>query len=169
MIVVAPPEALVSLFEPWSDFYSHSKLAETVVQFLHIGGLVLAGGVAIAADRGTLRALRVAAAERHGHLRELAAVHRWVLTGLTIVVLSGLALLAADLETFFGSWIFWVKMALVVALLVNGFVMTRTERTLQDNATEGAPQWKTLHRVAVSSLTLWLLTAAFGVALTNYS
>ncbi|HVU11539.1 MAG TPA: DUF6644 family protein [Phototrophicaceae bacterium] len=159
----------MSLFEPWSDFYGHSKLAETIVQFLHIGGLVLAGGVAIAADRGTLRALRVAAAERHGHLRELAAVHRWVLTGLAIVVVSGLALLAADLETFFGSWIFWVKMALVVALLVNGFVMTRTERTLQDNAIEGAPQWKTLHRVAVSSLTLWLLTAAFGVALTNYS
>ena len=169
MIVVATPEALISLFEPWSDFYGHSKLAATVVQFLHIGGLVLAGGLAIAADRGTLRALRVAAAERHGHLRELAAVHRWVLTGLTIVVLSGIALFASDVDTFFGSWIYWIKMALVVALLVNGVVMTRAERTLQDHATEDAPQWKTLHRVAISSLTLWLLIAAFGVALTNYS
>ena len=79
---ISPPDALIELLKPWSEFYSHSKLAATIVQFLHIGGLLLAGGLAIAADRGTLRALRLAAAERHGHLRELAAVHRWVLTGL---------------------------------------------------------------------------------------
>jgi hypothetical protein len=166
---MTPPDALVELFKPWADFYGHSKFAVTVVQFLHIGGLLLAGGLAIAADRGTLRALRLAAAERHGHLRELAAVHRWVLTGLAIVLVSGFALFASDLETFFGSPLFWTKMALVAVLLVNGYVMTRAEHALRQDANETSPQWKTLHRVAVSSLTLWLVIALFGVAVANYS
>ena len=166
---MTPPESLVHLLKPWSDFYSHSKMTVTIVQFLHIGGLLLAGGLAIAADRGTLRALRLAAAERHGHLRELDAVHRWVLAGLATVVISGVALLAADIETFFGSWIFWTKMGLVVVLLINGLMMTRAEHGLRQDATDRSPHWKTLHRVAVSSLTLWLVIAAFGVALTNFS
>jgi hypothetical protein len=166
---MTPPDALVHLFKPWADFYSHSKLTVTIVQFLHIGGLLLAGGLAIAADRGTLRALRLAAADRHGHLRELAAVHRAVLTGLTIVVTSGVALFTADIETFFGSWLYWTKMSLVAVLLINGYVMTRAEHALRQDARDDAPQWKTLHRVAVSSLTLWLVIAAFGVALANFS
>ena len=75
-----PPESIVQLLKPWNDFYSHSKTTETIVLFFHVGGLLLAGGLAIAADRGTLRALRTAVAERTVHVRELSAVHRWVLT-----------------------------------------------------------------------------------------
>ena len=166
---MTPPEALVQLFKPWSDFYSHSKMAETIVQYLHIGGLLLGGGRAVAADRGTLRAVRLAAIERHTHLRELAGVHRWVLTGLAAVVVSGFALLTADLETFFGSWIYWTKMALVVALLVNGLMMTRAEAALGRDPSADSSHWNALHRVAVTSLTLWFIIAAFGVALTNFS
>ncbi|HEY6828963.1 MAG TPA: hypothetical protein VI259_19015, partial [Gemmatimonadaceae bacterium] len=94
------PESLVNLLKPWNEFYSHSKTAATVVIFLHVGGLLLAGGLAIAADRTTLRALRTPVGERTQFLRELGAVHRWVLTGLTIVVISGVLLLTADIETF---------------------------------------------------------------------
>jgi hypothetical protein len=167
--MIAPPEGLVNLLRPWNDYYSHSKTAETVVTFLHVGGMLLAGGLAIAADRGTIRALRMAAGDRPHHMRELGAVHRWVLTGLTVVVLSGLALFASDVETFWGSGIFWVKMAFVIALLVNGVVMTRTENALANDASESAPQWRTLHRVALASLVLWFIIAAFGVALVNFS
>ena len=161
------PEALVNLLQPWNDFYSHSKPAETIVQYLHIGGLVMAGGLAIASDRGTLRALRIAAADRSHYTRELAAVHRWVLTGLTIVVLSGLALLASDIESFFGSWIFWTKMGLVVLLLLNGLQMTRIEAALRSDATDVSPHWSQLRRTAITSLVLWFVIAAFGVSLVN--
>lgn len=164
-----PPESLVQLFKPWNDFYSHSKATETVVLFFHIGGLLLAGGLAIAADRGTLRALRTAIAERTVHVRELGAVHRWVLTGLTAVVLSGIALLTSDIETFFPSWLYWTKMAFVVLLLINGLMMTRVERDLARDASETSPYWRSLHRTAVTSLGLWFTITALGVALANFS
>jgi hypothetical protein len=163
------PESLVHLLKPWADFYSHSKTTTTIVQFVHIGGLLMGGGLAIAADRGTLRALRLAAHERSGHLRDLADVHRWVLSGLAAVVVSGLALLTADIDTFFSSWIFWFKMALVVVLLANGYRMTRTEAALRHGAAEDSAQWNKLHRVAVTSLGLWFVVAAFGVSLANFS
>jgi hypothetical protein len=163
------PESLVHFFKPWADFYSHSKTAVTVVQYVHIGGLLMGGGLAIAADRGTLRALRLASHERSGHLHDLAEVHRWVLGGLAGVVISGLALLTADIETFFGSWIFWVKMALVVVLLANGYRMTRIESALEHGAAEDTGHWNKLHSVAVTSLSLWFIVAALGVALANFS
>lgn len=163
------PESIVQFFQPWNDYYSHSKGAETVVQFLHIGGLLLAGGLAISADRGTLRAMREAIAERPGHLRDLATVHRWVITGLVVVVLSGLALVTADIETFFGSWLYWTKMGLVVLLLINGLMMTRAEASLKRDASEGSPAWQALHRSAATSLFLWFVITALGVAIVNLS
>ncbi|MGH7618677.1 MAG: DUF6644 family protein [Gemmatimonadaceae bacterium] len=163
------PEFLVHILKPWADFYSHSKTATTVVQYVHIGGLLMGGGLAIAADRGTLRALRIASHERSGHLRDLADVHRWVLSGLAAVVVSGIALLAADVETFFGSWVFWTKMTLVIILLANGYRMTRTEAALRHGAAEDSAQWNKLHSVAVTSLALWFVVAALGVALANFS
>jgi len=167
--LILVPKALVNALQPWSDFYSHSKTAAAVVTYLHVGGLLLAGGLAIAADRGSLRALRLAAGERSHYLRELASVHRWVLTGLTVVVASGIALLTADIETFFGSWIFWTKMVLVALLLANGVRMTRVEDALRRDASAESAHWQSLHRVAVTSLGLWFVIAAFGVALANYS
>lgn len=167
--MITPPAALVALLKPWADFYGDSKATETFVTALHVGGLLLAGGLAIASDRSTLRTLALPVSERASHLRELAAVHRWVLTGLSIIVLSGVALAAADLETFWGSKVYWTKMGLVVALLYNGFVMTRTEQVLERDPSDASPGWPTLRRVAFFSLVLWFAIAILGVALVNYS
>ena len=167
--MITPPQGLVSLLEPWADFYGHSKAAETIVTFLHVGGLLLAGGFAIAADRATLRSLAEPIETRTAHLREIAEVHRWVLVGLTVIVLSGIALAASDLETFWGSWVYWVKMVFVVVLLSNGYVMTRAEQHLARDASEGSRGWRTLRRVAVTSLVLWFVITALGVALLNYA
>jgi uncharacterized membrane protein len=166
---MSAPESLVQLFKPWADFYSHSKTAATVVTYAHVAGLLLAGGLAIAADRNTLRALRSDASYRAQALKELAAVHKWVLTGLTLIVISGVALLTADIDTFFGSWIYWTKMGLVVLLLINGFMMTRIERSIEKEASAESAQWASLHRVAVTSLALWFTIALFGIALVNFS
>jgi hypothetical protein len=165
--MIAPPEALVDLLKPWADFYGHSKVAATIVTFLHVGPLLIGGGFAVAADRSTLRALRAPAAQRAGHLTELAAVHRWVIGGLVVIVVSGLLLFAADIETFFGSWIYWLKMALVAALLANGLSMTRAETALRADASEQSAGWATLRRSAQLSLFLWVVVAFLGVALVN--
>jgi uncharacterized membrane protein len=165
--MIAPPTFLVDLFQPWNDYYSHSKAAETIVQFLHVGGLLFAGGLAIAADRGSLRAMQIEAGRRTGHLEELAAVHRWVITGLAVVLTSGLLLLTSDIEAFFGSWVYWVKMALVVLLLANGWGMTRVEQQLRADPSEASPAWGRLHRVAIVSLVLWFTITLAGITLVN--
>jgi len=78
-----------------------------------------------------------------------------------------LLLLASDIETFFGSWIYWTKMVLVVLLLANGFWMTRVERRLEADPSDESPAWKTLHRVAGISFTLWFTIVVIGVTLVN--
>jgi len=136
---------------------------------VHLGGISFGGGLAIAADRGTVRMMRASAGDRGHYLQELAATHRWVLSGLTLVVLSGLALLASDFETFWGSWLYWLKMALVVVLLWNGLGMTRAENALKSDASETSSAWNKLHRAAVTSLVLWFAITLLGVAVVNFS
>jgi hypothetical protein len=165
--MIAPPDFLIEMLKPWNDFYGHSKATATVVVFLHVGGLLLAGGLAISADRATLGALRLGADARVESLKERAAIHRWVISGLAVVVTSGVALLASDIETFFGSWIFWTKMALVVVLLVNGLMMTRAEAELAKDASDASPHWGALRRTAVTSFALWFTIALLGTAVAN--
>jgi hypothetical protein len=163
------PESIVTLLKPWADFYSHSKTTETIVTYMHIGGLLLAGGLAIGSDRASLRVMRQPAGQRPAVLQELAAVHRWVIGGLGVVVVSGLMLLLSDIETFLGSWIFWVKMLMVAVLLLNGLMMTRIEKGLATDASESSRHWISLRRASQWSLALWFAITLAGVALLNFA
>src|SRR5215467_10703341 len=123
--------AMARLLEPWAHAYANSKLLATVVTFTHVASLLLGGGVAIATDRGTLRALRLAAEERGRHLEQLSGVHRMVVGGLALSFVTGVLLFASDADTFAGSWIFWTKLGAVALLLGNGYAMTRAETRLK--------------------------------------
>ena len=159
--------ALARVLEPWAHLYADSKLIATVVTFGHIASLLMAGGLAVTADRATLRALRLAAAERGRHLEDLSGIHRLVVGGLTLSVATGLLLLASDVETFLGSRILWLKMGMICVLLGNGFAMTRAEHSLRADAAETSPSWRRLRRTALVSVGLWYAITLAGMALAN--
>lgn len=168
-MIFSTPEALTHFVDPWAKLYSHSKIVATIVTFLHVAPVVVGGGIAIANDRATLRLRHDEAGARSRHLGELASVHPWVIGALSFSLLSGLAMLAADLDTFLGSWVFWVKMGLISLLLVNGLMMTRAEGSLRA-AADGAgteQHWHRLRVAAITSVALWLVITLAGVALTN--
>ena len=167
--MLGAPAVLVRAASSWADAYSNSKLLATLVTFVHIAGLLMAGGLAVATDRSTLRALRLAAHERSSHLDELAGVHRLVVTGLALSLVSGVLLFAADVETFFGSWLFWSKLVLVAVLLANGYRMTRAEQALRTDAREDAAAWRHLRRAALASMVLWYVIALAGVGLVTFA
>ena len=157
--------ALVTSFlENWNSFYSNHAVIRTFISFFHIGGLVLGGGCAIAADRMTLRTAKRSAAERSYQLDALRSTHRIVLVSLAAVAFSGLLLFAADSETFLHSRFFWMKMGLVAALMANGYLLTRAERQAETDAVRG---WKWLTVTSTISVVLWMLTTLAGAALPN--
>ena len=162
------PSGLVNLVEPWSHLYSNSKVLPTVVVFVHIAALVFAGGLAVTLDRATLRASRGPAEFRWRQLDELAVAHRLVITGLALSFVTGVLLFTADLETYFTSWVFWVKMAMIALLLTNGYVMSRAESRIRlaPNAADDIG-WRRLRTTAGTSIVLWFAIAFMGVALTN--
>lgn len=166
-MIFTTPEVLTRLTDPWSKFYSHSTTTETIVTFLHIAPIVVGGGIAIALDRAALRLRHDEPGARERHLAELGSVHPIVITALIVSLVSGIAMLAADLDTFLGSWVFWVKMALVAALLANGALMTRLERALAAPGGGTPDQWGRLRGNAITSLALWLVITLAGVILTN--
>jgi hypothetical protein len=159
--------ALARLAEPWNALYSDSKAVASAVLFLHLVPLLLAGGAALTADRATIRAARGSAEDRTRQLGDLARVHTVVLGGLALSFASGVLLFLSDVDEFLGAPLFWVKLGLIGLLLLNGFMMTRTERALQTGGNESA-LWARLRTISVLSLILWLTTTLAGVVLTNY-
>ena len=165
-------DALTRLFEPWKTLYANSTVLSTSITTAHLFALLIGGGLAIAADRSTLRTLREGRdpRERKHQLDELCYLHRPILIGLLFVLVTGLLLAAADVETFAVSPVFWVKMGLIALLLLNGTALARTERklaaALKAEETPPVALWQRLRVATWTSLTLWLLTTAAGALLT---
>jgi len=155
---------LSQVVEWWSAVYSSHAALRTGVEFVHIAGLVAGGGAAITADLATIIAARAKSATLAVHLHLLKRTHPIVIAGLSALFISGVLLFAADIDTFWTSRIFWLKMALVAVLLVNGIILVVSER---DVVHAEARAWGRVHLVATASLVLWLLTTLAGSALTN--
>lgn len=158
---------LADLFGPWIDYYGGSNAAETVVTFLHLGGLFAAGGLAFALDRAVLRSGRNPLPRRQDVARDLGYAHKAILIGLGVVAVSGLAMTAADPKTYLVSAIFWLKMGAVALLLANGWFLKRAGQRLVEEP-DAPVAFRRLRRAAVRSMGLWAVTVLAGVALTVY-
>ena len=159
-------ESLAHLAEPWAAVYDNSKLLMNAVMFSHVGGFLLAGGLALAADRSVFRATSADAAVRRVHVAELNAIHTPVLVGLAIAFASGFLLFLADVSTFATAPVFWIKMGFLAALLVNGATLRKAgHRLAAGEVTERS--WQALRRSAAASSLLWLVAVLTGVMLVN--
>ena len=159
---------LAQAFAPWQSEYSDSKVVSTAVTGVHLLALLFSGGLAVAADRATLLALRGSPGDRRRQLAALRDVHGPVLIALAVLFASGALLAAADVETFASSPLFWGKLALVALLLVNGVVLQRTETSLRRSLdAELAPTtlWRRLRVSTWLSIALWATTTLAGAAL----
>lgn len=162
---------LEHVLAPWQSAYSNSKTLSTGIIALHILALLFGGGLAVAADRGTLRALRAGVAERARQLAELHATHRPVLIALSLSLVTGVLQAAADVKTFATAPAFYVKLGLVALLVMNGAVLTFTETSLTRAHAVGdasrSPLWFRLRASTIASLGLWSATLIAGVVLQN--
>jgi hypothetical protein len=154
------------ILESWSAIYADSGALRTGVAFMHISGLVAGGGCAITADLATITAARAKSPALVAQLRLLKRTHAIVVLGLAAIVVSGILLVAADVETFVASRLFWLKMGLMAVLLANGVLLVRSEKAATHAHAE-ARAWRRLHRIATASLVLWALTTLAGAALPN--
>lgn len=154
---------VADLASSWGSVYANHPALRTAVSFAHFGGLLVGGGTAIAADTSTLRAYRHRD-ERDGQLRSLGRTHRTVLVAMAVITVSGLLLAAADLDTYVSSSVFWIKLALIGLLWLNGVLLLRSEARA-DRGDQSA--WPLLRSAAASSLVLWMVITLFGAALPN--
>lgn len=165
-------EKLVAFVQPFADVYSENKVLSVGTTMLHIGGLLAGGGLAIATDRSVLRMPIQDGAGQRSVLDDLASTHKLVIGSIGVLLISGLMFLAADLKTFFTSTVYWIKMAAVALLLLNGLRLWRAESRLQKSVTlvpGSAPmpeaEWRALRGGAITSLVLWFVVMALGVVL----
>lgn len=163
------PQALIDLTEPWGHFMKDSKITKTIVIFLHLAPVVVGGGIAIGLDRLTMRLAKGNGEDRTRHVAELARTHNLVIASLAVSFISGLLLVAGEIDNFPTSWIFWVKMAFILVLLANGARMRSVENKMAATGVTSDDDWNRLHTAAMASITLWLTVTFLGVALSKFA
>ena len=153
--------AVSQLLTRWAHLYGHTPVSATVTYF-HLVGILVGGGVAVAADRASLRLSPATLPDWRQELDRLAAVHRWVVGGLALIFASGLLMALAEVNTFGTSIVFWAKMGLVALLIGNGYARLRTEIALRQGSVAA---WGWFRRTSSASLALWLLILLAGTVL----
>ena len=89
LLVMGVVDGLARLLEPWSSLYRNSPAVQTTLTFLHLAGIFLGGGFAIATDRATFIAVAARVSGQIRHLQHLHTIHRPVILGLVIAISSG--------------------------------------------------------------------------------
>jgi hypothetical protein len=155
--------AVATAVAGWAHLYNDTKAVNVAVTYAHFAGMLVGGGFAVVADRDAFHLSPGALAAAPSERRKLAQVHTWVVGGLAVVFLSGLLMMLADLNTYLTSVSFWIKMALVLLLLANGYARIRAERAL---GSEAGAAWTWLRRTSAVSLALWLAVLLVSIILT---
>jgi uncharacterized membrane protein len=158
-------ETIARVAEPWARAYGDSTLLMNGVTFAHVGGFLIAGGLALSADRAVLGHPGPAAASTFDPYA-FESLHTPILLGLGVTFLSGVLLFLSDVETYATSPVFWSKMGLLALLLGNGAALRRTARRMSSSA-EPDRSWRVFRRSARASSILWLVAVLTGVMLVN--
>jgi hypothetical protein len=158
------PPVLIGLLSWWTDYYGDHRLISVSIRFLHLAGIVLAGGTGLFSDRRVLRAARTRSEPPEAVLAFLGKTHTHVIAWLLVVIITGALMTAADTATFLVSLVYWIKMAAVALLVVNGTALVLLERRAARRG--AAAVWP--HVILASSLSaiFWLGALFMGVLLT---
>jgi hypothetical protein len=154
------PIAVTSVLSWWASAYSDHRAISVTIRFLHIAGLVVAGGTAIATDRTILLAAGDAT-RRSAALVTLSRSHYTVVPALVLIVGTGILMTAADTGTFFTSSVYWTKLFFVSLLFANGYGLIVAERLARQGRS-----WRRLAIGSAASLLLWMLLLLLGTLLT---
>lgn len=149
------PASVVTMVQPWATFYSNSQPVSIGITFLHLAGVMVGGGRAVAADADLLGAM----VPDDAVVTRIGQAHRIVIPALILTTLTGLLMVAGDLETFAESTAFAVKLVTVALLGANGALLWAAERRLSRRDGGG---WSVARLAAGASITLWLLTLLAG-------
>jgi hypothetical protein len=160
-------ETLAEIAKPWTRFYSKSDVAQTLVLFTHLAGMLGGGGVAIAADRAMWKARTATDEVRARLLAEVDAAHRPVLIGIAMAGVSGVLMTAADVETYVPSLLWWGKMAAFALLLANGAWLQSMEQRARRTPATMAAAWPRVALASKFSYVLWFAVVLGGVMLMN--
>ena len=140
---------LAALCSSWGSYYGNHQALSVTIRSLHLLALVVGGGTAVAADRRVLTARQAGLlADAVGYMQRS---HRLVISAFVVIVLTGLLMALADVETYSVSVLFWTKMGLVTLLIANGGILTTAGRKA------AASPWRgRLIAGSVISVVLWL-------------
>ena len=159
--------AASGIVERWAHLYADSKALSAGIMFVHLAGVLVAGGFAIVADRASLVLPDEAGEHLAREIERLKAVHYWVMAGLALTVATGVLQLCSDLHTYLRAWIFWTKMGLIALLLVNGWVRLKAEQGI--DAGSIVPHLARFRRTSMASLVLWFAVLLAGSFLSTVS
>ena len=142
---------LASLCSSWSSYYGNHQALSVTIRSLHLLALVVGGGTAVAADRRVLTSRH--AATLADAVVYLQRSHRIVISAFVVIVVTGLLMALADVETYSVSTLFWTKMGLVSLLMANGGFLTMAGR----RADRPESRWpRRVIAASAISLILWL-------------
>jgi len=173
-VISIPDVGQIDAFaEPWRRLYAQSPLLSTLILFGHLGGLLAAGGLAVAAERATLRLDPRDDSERRRHLADLERLRAPIWSAFGVAVVSGALLFLADVEAFATSPIFWTKMSLVGLLIGATCVTARLDAALRRDCNDGGGvhderRWRRRRAGAIVTALLWFGLVLVGAALASH-